>query len=376
MTCPHCGAHVTPGSRFCTRCRKRVAPGTSGAGRPQAAPRRAPAPPRSGGYARTSAVSRFTRPGVITLLGVLNILGGLVALGGAAAMIFVMLGTGREVEGQGLLAAIFALFALVGLVQLATGIGLLRLDPWARTLQIVLAGLMLVGIPCGTIIGILILVYMLKPEVKTLFSGVSPGQLPPEHVAQAERLSQGSGAMVAIVAVVVIIGGIIFAGIIAAIAIPSLLRARVSANESAAIGDLRTVVSAQAAYSTSNNGFPDQLECLAQPAQCIPAYPAGAPVFLDTSLLGAQRRGYQFRFVPGPQAPPEVVERGEVSPTSLGGWAYVAVPVQPGQTGVRSFCADMSGIVCFRPDGTPPDVSSGACPASDVSAPGGCIPIH
>src|SRR5215467_8872483 len=44
-------------------------------------------------------------------------------------------------------------------------------------------------------------------------------------------------------------------GIIAAIAIPSLLRARVSANESATIGDIRTVISAEAAYQSSNGGF-------------------------------------------------------------------------------------------------------------------------
>ena len=44
-------------------------------------------------------------------------------------------------------------------------------------------------------------------------------------------------------------------GIIAAIAIPSLLRARVSANESATLGDIRTLISAQAAYQSANSGF-------------------------------------------------------------------------------------------------------------------------
>src|SRR5438045_8773993 len=49
-------------------------------------------------------------------------------------------------------------------------------------------------------------------------------------------------------------------GIIAAIAIPSLLRARVSANESATIGDIRTVISAQAAYQSANAGYYDRSE--------------------------------------------------------------------------------------------------------------------
>src|SRR5687767_4728063 len=75
-------------------------------------------------------------------------------------------------------------------------------------------------------------------------------------------------------------------GIIAAIAIPSLLRARVSANESATIGDIRTVISAQSAYQSSNGGWYDsKLTCLTAPsAGCIPSYPALAPTFLDSQL--------------------------------------------------------------------------------------------
>ena len=310
----------------------------------------------------------------MTLLGVLNILGGVTLLG-VAAITVALLGTGPEMEGLGVAAVLFAAYALVALLQLATGVGLLRLDPWARTLQIVLAGIGLLGVPCGTIVSILVLVYMLKPEVKTLFSGVSPQRLPPEQVARVEQLSQGSGAVVAIVAVVVIVGGVVFAGIVAAIAIPSLLRARVAANESAAIGDLRTVVSAQTSYSMANQGFPDQLECLARPAQCIPGLAATSPVFLEEGFLTPRRRGYEFRLVPGPPPGPEVTQRGQVSPTSIGSWAYVAVPIQPGQTGVRSFCADVSGVVCYVPDGSPPSAGNGACPVSDGSTRGGCIPF-
>src|SRR5512147_1888880 len=75
-------------------------------------------------------------------------------------------------------------------------------------------------------------------------------------------------------------------GIIAAIAIPSVLRARVSANESATIGDIRTIISAQAAYQGSNGGWYDgDLTCLNIPATgCIPGYPSSAPNFLDSNL--------------------------------------------------------------------------------------------
>ena len=43
-------------------------------------------------------------------------------------------------------------------------------------------------------------------------------------------------------------------GIIAAIAVPGLLRARMSGNESSAIGSVRAINSAQAAFSSSNSG--------------------------------------------------------------------------------------------------------------------------
>ncbi len=70
-------------------------------------------------------------------------------------------------------------------------------------------------------------------------------------------------------------------GIVAAIAIPSLLRARVSANEAQAIGDTRAVMSASATYASANCGFfADNLMCMTKEGGgtiCIPNYPATGP---------------------------------------------------------------------------------------------------
>ena len=74
-------------------------------------------------------------------------------------------------------------------------------------------------------------------------------------------------------------------GIIAAIAIPSLLRARVSANEAAAIGDTRTVISAEAAYHSTASGFYGNITCLNIPSGCLPGYVG--PTFLDGVLAAA-----------------------------------------------------------------------------------------
>ena len=135
-------------------------------------------------------------------------------------------------------------------------------------------------------------------------------------------------------------------GIIAAIAIPSLLRARVSANESATLGDTRTLVSAQAAYHAANGGFYGPLTCLVAPGQpnCIPSYPATGPIFLDSQLASLNAKsGYDRSFQPGP-------------PTGLRSnmpcYAYHAVPVTRGLTGVRGFGADCSGLICCTNDGT------------------------
>jgi type II secretory pathway pseudopilin PulG len=151
-------------------------------------------------------------------------------------------------------------------------------------------------------------------------------------------------------------------GIIAAIAIPSLLRARVSANEAGAIGDIRSVISAEAAYSSANAGYYDTLECLAAPTRCIPNYPASGPTFIDSQLTQALKGGYRRSFHPGPSADP--AGRGtSYSPSSLGSFAYVAEPATPNQTGIRAFCGDERGMVCQTMDGAMPPIVDGHCPS-------------
>jgi prepilin-type N-terminal cleavage/methylation domain-containing protein len=150
-------------------------------------------------------------------------------------------------------------------------------------------------------------------------------------------------------------------GIIAAIAIPSLLRARVSANESATIGDIRTVISAQAAYQSANSGWYDgELTCLAVAGStCIPNYPSTAPTFLDSNIASLQAKsGYNRTFEAGPAPSPTTAM---ASGSQVSSYAYLTSPVNQGQTGVRGFGGDSSGVLCFTPDGAiPPSTGSGA----------------
>jgi hypothetical protein len=162
-----------------------------------------------------------------------------------------------------------------------------------------------------------------------------------------------------------------FAGIVAAIAIPSLLRARVSANEAAALGDVRTVISAEAAYRSANCDAYGRLECLANPrgVGCLPDYPATAPTFLDSALASAQEKsGYRRAFHPGLEVP---LMRGPgcAGGRALESFAYSATPVTRGTTGVRGFCGDDSGVICSTADGSEPATANGHCAGS-------CTPLR
>ena len=62
-----------------------------------------------------------------------------------------------------------ALMIIVFIVALLGGIGLLRGKEWGRILSIVQAALSLFWVPIGTVIGILILIYLTKTEVREYF---------------------------------------------------------------------------------------------------------------------------------------------------------------------------------------------------------------
>ena len=135
-------------------------------------------------------------------------------------------------------------------------------------------------------------------------------------------------------------------GVIAAIAIPSLLRARVAANEAQALGVVRSVVSAEAAYAQTA-GLYGQMPCLVTPTSCLAGY--DGPSFLDEEGASDVRSGYQFGL--------RLLQEGQ-------GFAYVAEPVSQGRTGLRSFCGDHSGIVCASDQPGLAETSGSGCDRS------------
>ena len=153
-------------------------------------------------------------------------------------------------------------------------------------------------------------------------------------------------------------------GIIAAIAIPSLLRARISANESAMIGDARTVISAEAAYHSANSAFYGQISCLNQPVGCLFSYPPGAPTFLDPQIAGLQTKsGYARTFT----ADVVGVPAGLTGATN--GYCYQGTPAST-QGGVRSFAGDSTGLVYASA------MSVACCSAAGLADSSVCPPLR
>jgi type IV pilus assembly protein PilA len=120
--------------------------------------------------------------------------------------------------------------------------------------------------------------------------------------------------------------------IIAAIAIPNLLRARIAANESSAVASLRTLNTAQISYNSSypTVGFANSLSVLAG-TSCTPPGSSGACI-IDTQLASGTKSGYSF-----------VESNNTGTPNST--YTFIATPLSPNQTGTRYFCSFADAVV-------------------------------
>jgi type IV pilus assembly protein PilA len=132
------------------------------------------------------------------------------------------------------------------------------------------------------------------------------------------------------------LAGIPFVLIIAAIAIPNLLRARMAANESSAAAMVRTLVVAEVGYSSMHPeaGYTCTLSDL-----------TGAGL-IDAKLASGQKGGYAFE-LSGCTATADSVANVK--------FQVVAYPMARNQTGRRAFCSDESGVVKTDGNGSPQD---------------------
>jgi len=144
--------------------------------------------------------------------------------------------------------------------------------------------------------------------------------------------------------------------IIAAIAIPNLLRARMAANESSAVASVRTVTTGEITYQATypTVGYAPTLANLGGPlgAACIPS--STTACVIDSVLAnngnpaGSGKSGY--RFISG---------TGTVAGGVNIGYTIQAAPITLNQTGIRAFCAEEDAIIRVDPAGVCSNTETG-----------------
>lgn len=142
-------------------------------------------------------------------------------------------------------------------------------------------------------------------------------------------------------------------GIIAAIAVPGLLRARMSGNEASAIGSLRAINSAESTYSSScgGNGYAVTLNDLAK----APAGSTQGFVSPDLATNGVTKSGYIVNLAADTSASVVTVASqtcNGAAADAVAAYFAEAHPVTVGSTGQRSFGTDSRGTIYYKNDGS------------------------
>lgn len=147
--------------------------------------------------------------------------------------------------------------------------------------------------------------------------------------------------------------------IIAALAIPNLLRARIAANEASAANSIRKIATAEVAYAAAfpTQGYANALSNLGGPATgCNPT--SATACILDSILSGGVKSGYQF----------VAIGINQGGPTNS---AFVAgsAPTSFNMTGVRNFCAITDGVLrsLSQAGGAAPANNQATCLAYPIS---------
>ena len=127
--------------------------------------------------------------------------------------------------------------------------------------------------------------------------------------------------------------------IIAAIAIPNLLRARMAANEASAAAAIRTLNTAEVSYQNKFNttkGYAPTLVSLGPNGVAAPCVPDPAGVTgdcqIDSVLASGTKGGYVYTYASA-GGPPAV------------SYTVIATPITPNQTGTRQFCSFEDAVV-------------------------------
>jgi prepilin-type N-terminal cleavage/methylation domain-containing protein len=136
--------------------------------------------------------------------------------------------------------------------------------------------------------------------------------------------------------------------IIAAIAIPNLIKSKMAANEASAVGSVRTINTGEVNYAAScpATGFSASLAELSSGAACT-----GGKGIIDPVLAGGSKSGYVFAYTPKP---------GVETPPLNDGYTQTGIPSSVGTTGQRGFYSDQTGVIRYTLTGVAPTNASNA----------------
>ncbi len=139
--------------------------------------------------------------------------------------------------------------------------------------------------------------------------------------------------------------------IIAAIAIPNLLRSRIAANEASAVGSMRTINTAETTYNSTypTIGFTGTLVNLATNGGSCATPTSTTACLIDDTLAGATtsaspKSGYYFT----------------LAGVSTVGYTLKGIPAKAGSTGIKNFYTDGTAVIRYTTDGTAAAVTSPA----------------
>jgi type IV pilus assembly protein PilA len=144
-------------------------------------------------------------------------------------------------------------------------------------------------------------------------------------------------------------------GVVAAITVPGLLRARMSADEASAIGSIRAINSAEAAYSSATGGGGYAISLAVLSSAC-PGSPQGF-ISPDLSADPSEKSGYWVGLEDGTGAK-DVVDDCNANKSRTGYYSS-AVPLGAGWSGQRGFSSSAHGNIFFTQDGSKPPETGG-----------------
>jgi len=149
-----------------------------------------------------------------------------------------------------------------------------------------------------------------------------------ENESQMPNTQKGFSLLELLIVVAIIL-------IIAAIAIPNFLHSKIAANQSSAVGSMRSLNTACVSYSTSYGQFPTSLTDLG------PIGSGGTPSstsadLIDSVLASGSKSGYTFVYTAG---------------TSNQSYSVTATPIILGSSGQNMYFTDQSGVIRFDTSG-------------------------